>query len=373
MFVKVGEMMEENADPSVPKKRKGWGCLGCLGFTVLFVLLMGTGFWGYGAYTTAQREKAEAERFFKIGLAMDEGALVDTKMGTNYLDKEFSEADPKGDPDADGLTNKEEVDAGTNPMDDDSDNDGLTDGDEVKKYGSDPNRRSSANDGVSDLVKVLEKVDPKGPLPSSSTVHRFAYKDLGVSLSTTDLQSKHLHMVKPFRSVTIDSLGSLRTPVIIRDYKGEVALSYPPHLDAAKVKAYYYDLKQQKLVEIEGQITDPANGVIRFQSNAEFPILLKDPRSVKEMPTSYYIVRSEGVAELGMESFTLVFGRYFRSCTHKTDTPGNQGAAWHKPLCTGGVRLGDDRLWRSAQREGAQTLLLPGSSAVEIAQRRGPG
>ncbi|MDE2312059.1 MAG: hypothetical protein KGJ93_03175 [Patescibacteria group bacterium] len=45
---------------------------------------------------------------------------------------------PDADPDRDGLTNAEEFKLGTDPNNPDSDNDGLSDGDEVHVFGSDP-------------------------------------------------------------------------------------------------------------------------------------------------------------------------------------------------------------------------------------------
>jgi hypothetical protein len=55
-----------------------------------------------------------------------------------------------GDPDDDGLSNSEELAAGTNPSESDSDGDGLSDGDELATFGTNPLEADSDGDGYSD-------------------------------------------------------------------------------------------------------------------------------------------------------------------------------------------------------------------------------
>lgn len=63
--------------------------------------------------------------------------------------------DPNGDEDGDGLTNGEEDDIGTNPLDPDTDGDGLDDGLEVKIIGTNPLSSDSDKDGVTDGIEVV--------------------------------------------------------------------------------------------------------------------------------------------------------------------------------------------------------------------------
>lgn len=59
------------------------------------------------------------------------------------------------DSDADGLTDAEEEQIGTDPYDPDTDKDGLTDGEEVKVYHTDPLNPDSDWDGLTDGAEVL--------------------------------------------------------------------------------------------------------------------------------------------------------------------------------------------------------------------------
>lgn len=71
-------------------------------------------------------------------------------------------ADALDDPDRDGLTNKDELQRGTNLHNADSDGDGLTDGEEVN-IGTNPLLKDSDGDGVPDNIEVATGSDPNDP------------------------------------------------------------------------------------------------------------------------------------------------------------------------------------------------------------------
>ena len=67
-----------------------------------------------------------------------------------------STADATLDSDDDGLNNLAEYQAATNPFNSDSDNDGLTDAQEVNQYNSNPLSSDSDGDGLTDWQEVIE-------------------------------------------------------------------------------------------------------------------------------------------------------------------------------------------------------------------------
>ena len=72
-------------------------------------------------------------------------------------------ADAEDDEDEDGLTNREEIDLGSNPLLSDTDEDGLTDYEEVKVIGTSPNNADSDGDGIPDGEEIRLGLDPMNP------------------------------------------------------------------------------------------------------------------------------------------------------------------------------------------------------------------
>ncbi len=81
-----------------------------------------------------------------------------TNMGTDPLKADVVESGT--DTDGDDLDDLSELSYGTDIHSEDTDNDGLTDYDEVKKYNTDPLKVDTDNDTLSDLFEVENGLDP---------------------------------------------------------------------------------------------------------------------------------------------------------------------------------------------------------------------
>lgn len=78
-------------------------------------------------------------------------------------EEEVSIVDPKpDDKDRDGLTDTQEQDLGTNERARDSDNDFISDGDEVLIYKTNPLEQDSDGDGFSDFTEIRNGYNPNG-------------------------------------------------------------------------------------------------------------------------------------------------------------------------------------------------------------------
>ncbi len=69
--------------------------------------------------------------------------------------------DARGDADGDGLTNFQEYQRATDPKNEDTDADGLSDGKEVYAHGTDPLKPDTDGDGKSDGEEVFARTDPR--------------------------------------------------------------------------------------------------------------------------------------------------------------------------------------------------------------------
>lgn len=69
-------------------------------------------------------------------------------------------SDADADPDGDGLSNAQEIELGTDPQNEDTDSDGLKDGEEINSYGTDPFLADTDGDGLEDIAEIEFKSDP---------------------------------------------------------------------------------------------------------------------------------------------------------------------------------------------------------------------
>lgn len=102
----------------------------------------------------------------------DDGDGMPGWWETSYALDDADPADAGLDADGDGLTNLQEFENGTNPLISDTDNDGLTDSDELSLYLTNPKQSDSDGDGLSDGSEV--QIHLTDPLASDTDLDGFS-------------------------------------------------------------------------------------------------------------------------------------------------------------------------------------------------------
>ena len=129
---------------------------------------------------------------------------------------ENGKSDAESDSDADGLTALEEYKLGTDPLEFDTDGDGLCDGDEVYIHNTNPLIADTDNDTILDGDEILIGLDPLNP-------KTFGYSDKEYkSIQKVDSEHQILQEINSnndnFKlSLEIDAQGSVYSNLIVRE------------------------------------------------------------------------------------------------------------------------------------------------------------
>lgn len=102
------------------------------------------------------------------------------------------------DDDQDGLSNEQEAALGTDPSKNDSDDDGISDGQEVNEYQTNPLLADSDADGITDLVEISNQLDPNDSTDASTDndndgLSNFEEVGLGTGINDSDSDNDGLN------------------------------------------------------------------------------------------------------------------------------------------------------------------------------------
>ena len=132
-------------------------------------------------------------------------------------------SDGDADCDEDGISNKEEQRLGTNPLNKDTDGDGLDDIEEIEDYGTDPLKRDTDDDGIEDADELKLGLDPTNPVTYG--VKDSEYPILQTIDANSDVFSKINTADNAYQvSVDIEGAGYLEGSLEVKESDYSVAI-----------------------------------------------------------------------------------------------------------------------------------------------------
>ena len=171
-------------------------------------------------------------------------------LGTDplvYDSVEPGVSDSDADNDGDGLSNKRELDIGTKPFNPDSDDDGLTDGEEVNTYGTDPLKYDTDDDGISDGDEITIGTDPQSPYTNGIADTERTFKQ---TISADDEILEEINTeYNPYElSLEITAAGNAHTSLTVQESSYSTAMSNDAILGACPELIYDNACKVEEVV-----------------------------------------------------------------------------------------------------------------------------
>lgn len=206
---------------------------------------------------------------------------IDSILDSIELDTEEVEIDKNGDEDADGLTNSEEYELGTDIFYADTDADGLSDYEEVKTYNTNPLKKDTDEDGIEDLNEILLGLNPlskdsdgDGILDNEEKVeYAVENTELGISISMEGNANISDTQIDTVELNELDDIDAIVSDIYSFNTSGKldsanVEISYDENIINEKgiaeedLSLYYFDPTNYTFEEVATQI-DTENNVAK--------------------------------------------------------------------------------------------------------------
>lgn len=211
--------------------------------------------------------------------------------------------------DKDGLTNEIELKNGTSIYSKDTDNDGLTDFSEINEFNSNPLESSSKKDNIKDGVKVYYGLMPNDNLPTEilNKEETFQNENIGVSLTTTDLNTRVFNAIETF--IPIDKDITIYKGFYLHNVeKGTVSIDITSEMKEDGYTVFYYDeindnIHNIKFEEKENKI------LININQSSKLPIVIASNQTASNLTkNSYVIIKSKLPFIKGFNIYNLSSG-----------------------------------------------------------------
>lgn len=167
-----------------------------------------------------------------------DGRLVFTLVSRGAVNAQLKVRDIRvtlsDDPDGDGLDVSQEAALGTNPRSGDTDKDGLTDGDEVNVYLTDPLHADTDGDGQDDAAELTAGTDPRqsGSYLRISNTTRESGGSVRIGWATV--------VGKRYRVLRTEELGTGNYEVLATDIPGVAGTKEFVDTNPPAVRAFYW-------------------------------------------------------------------------------------------------------------------------------------
>lgn len=204
----------------------------------------------------------------------------------NYKTKEqieIKDYEMNNDYDSDGLSNKEELKAGTNIYKKDTDNDGINDYIEINKLNTDP----LISDEIKDGVKIFYGYNHSDNVSISDLQEEITIEntDLGISLTTNDVETKVFNKIYPFIP-NDETLEYYKGFYLFNIKSASISISKTSAMD--DIVVFYYDEINLATHKIDYKIEN--DKIIFKVNNPQFPILITSETSYKSLEKNNYII-----------------------------------------------------------------------------------
>lgn len=178
---------------------------------ILILVLIGLNFFGKQSHKSKEKYSVinqieEQDNLYTEGILNQEIELTEENKTLDY--------------DADGLTNEEEKQYGTSMINSDTDGDGLTDYDEIKRYNSDPTKYSTSGDDISDYIKVERDLQINRKYTSSEVKPEEVEVSYNIKLIPEDINSQYYGGLEQFGNDT--TVNSTQNVFNLLNFKGTV-------------------------------------------------------------------------------------------------------------------------------------------------------
>lgn len=131
-------------------------------------------------------------------------------------------SDAEADSDSDGLTNKQEIELETDAINPDTDDDGLSDGDEINNYVTDPLNPDTDEDSINDGDEIVLGLDPlKTDTDDDGVLDCNEYFEQTVDQSRFDSDLFEYNLAVP-SLLTVSAKGNVNSNIDISEYTGHL-------------------------------------------------------------------------------------------------------------------------------------------------------